>query len=206
MRVRRLGACLVAVIGSGFISGCRASSVPTNSTGAVPAGTSAQKNENPTGFGGPSNLVGNPSFEVSSIPWQGLDKYTVIRRERRPAQDGRFVLAVDPNGLFPFGAMLAPAIGYPSKDAILIGSVWIKALPSSRGKHITLDLGLMRTNGGTRVFAHTAIIATGRWQKLTVSGRVPTTGLGIAVFTTQPNTISLTDGFYLDGVLLRLAR
>lgn len=187
-------------MGALLLASCGGATAHTVSTPkAIPVPPAAK-------YGGPTNIIPNPSFEKNARYWEPWGPSRLVRNTR-VKRFGTASGQVTATSALPFGVRDVNVVGYPSKGHRFTLSVWVKGFPSTARKGIILELS---ESGGpakepTRITALTTGKLTGKWQQLHATGTVKQdlrSSLNVLIYIS--NDIAITDGFYVDGATLYL--
>lgn len=133
-----------------------------------------------------TNLVINPSFETNTTSWTAVTGS--IARSTAQQYHGAYSLAVTPTSASDTGAAYTGALSLTS-GTTYAGSIKLRGVAG-----VTYSLSI-RTTGGT-VLAETRVVATGRWQWVTVI-YTETSSTTRRLYVTKVGTS--TGVFYVDG-------
>jgi hypothetical protein len=146
-------------------------------------------------FGGPANLLANGSFDAGTSPWVTMD--STIVWTKKPHRFGKTALLARPTRFGPFGARVEIA-ALPAAPTAFTFSGWVRG---KRGSEVIAQLYANMRSGKAVVIGTSAEILRGRWQRISVRGRLVLARTeyvsgAIYVFT----RISLTSWLAIDGV------
>ncbi len=195
-RAWRWGLLAIAVASmSGCTSGLNGAAVG----GSQPAVTVGEVLSNGLAhqFGGKSNLLPNGSFTAGTSPWQPT-AHAAIVWTKKPHRFGKTALLARPTSLRPYGARVE-IFAAPAVHTIFSLSGWVRG---NRGSEVIAQLYARRPHSkNVVVIGTTTRILTGRWQRISVQGRVEHAGAAYVSGGIYVDTrISLTSSLALDGV------
>ncbi len=185
----------VAVVG---MSGCTSA---LNGAAVAPGQPAVTVVEVPTNgpapqFGGTSNLLPNGSFTAGTSPWQPTAHAGIVWT-KKPHRFGKTALLARPTSFRPFGARVA-ITSAPAVHTIYSLSGWVRG---DRGSKVIAQLYALRSHSRVVVIGTTTRILTGRWQHISVRGRVTRAGTAYVTGGIYVDTrISLTSWLAIDGV------
>ncbi len=148
-------------------------------------------------FGGESNLLPNGSFKVGTSPWQPSEHAEIVWT-KKPRRFGKTALLARPTSFRPFGARVEIATA-PAAHTVFSLSGWVRG---NRGSEVIAQL---YANGPRKnkvvVIGTTTRILTGKWQRISVQGRVKRAGPAYVSGGIYVDTrVSLTSSLAIDGV------
>lgn len=144
--------------------------------------------------GARTNLVTNPSFETNATGWAALGAGVTATRVTTDSYEGTASLeVVTPGTVAEEGVQLSPDLTAPTVGEVFTASAYVK-FPA--GKTIRAYL----TETGV-AFTTADVVATGRWQRISVTRTMVGGGTGLDFRIFEPTqTAAIT--FHVDAVLV----